>query len=189
MSIEAGRPPRSRPSAARERILATADRLFYDEGIRAVGIERVVAESGVTRVTLYRHFPSKDDLVAAYLEARAERDRTRITAAVGAHHGDPRAALHEIAADTLAHCYRGCPFVNAAAEHAATHRTRTIAAAHRTWIAEFTERLLRELGHPRPARTARLLLMLRTGAVVAGSLEGGPVERAYLAGWDALIDA
>ena len=67
------------PSAARERILDTADRLFYDEGIHAVGIQRIVAEAAVTRVTLYRHFPSKDDLISAYLERESASTTTRST--------------------------------------------------------------------------------------------------------------
>ena len=72
-----------RPLPARERILLTADRLFYDEGIHAVGIQRIVDESGVTRVTLYRHFASKDDLVAAYLGRRGSPTATRSTASSG----------------------------------------------------------------------------------------------------------
>src|SRR4051812_10111022 len=86
-----------RPSEARERILLTADRLFYNEGIHAVGIQRVVQEAGVTRVTLYRHFPSKDDLVAAYLDRRGEYDHGQVDAIIDAHPDDPRTALGELA--------------------------------------------------------------------------------------------
>ena len=58
----------TRPSAARERILATAFSLFYAKGIRAVGIDLIIAESGVAKATFYKHFPAKDDLVVAYLD-------------------------------------------------------------------------------------------------------------------------
>src|SRR6185369_13581723 len=58
------------PSEARQRILETADRLFYQEGIRAVGIDRIIAEAGVAKMSLYNHFPSKDDLILAVLEHR-----------------------------------------------------------------------------------------------------------------------
>ena len=77
--------PSRQTSEARERILLTADRLFYNEGIHAVGIQRIVAESEVTRVTLYRHFPSKDDLISAYLDRRAEYDHQP----GGQHHRRP----------------------------------------------------------------------------------------------------
>src|SRR3954452_2269719 len=86
-----------RTSAARERILATADRLFYDEGIHAVGIQRIIEESSVTRVTLYRHFASKDALIAAYLDRRADYDHAQVDAIIEAHRDDPRLALTELA--------------------------------------------------------------------------------------------
>ena len=76
-----------RPSAARSRILATADRLFYAEGIRAVGVDRVVSEAKVTRATFYRHFPSKDHLITAYLAGRLERDQDQLNRAAP---GPPR---------------------------------------------------------------------------------------------------
>src|SRR3954467_13809797 len=110
-------PAGGRPSKARERILRTAARLFYDEGIHAVGIQRIVAESSVTRVTLYRHFPSKDDLVAAYLDRRAGYDHAQVDAIIAAPPDDPRRALTELATvltrDSFAATRRGCPFINA----------------------------------------------------------------------------
>ena len=101
--------PEGRPSAARERILATAARLFYDEGIHAVGVERVVSEAGVTRVTFYRHFPSKDALIEAYLRLRGDRMRDRIAAAHTATDADPRRTLDAIA-ETLVDDRSGAGF-------------------------------------------------------------------------------
>lgn len=98
MSQATGRTERAgRPSAARERILAAADRLFYNEGIHAVGVQRVVAESAVIWVTLYRHVPSKDDLISAYLERRGEYDRNQVDGIIAAHPDNPRRALDELA--------------------------------------------------------------------------------------------
>src|SRR4249919_1096453 len=75
-----GAPPSrsSRPSAARARILATASRLFYGTGIRAVGVDRVIAESEVARMTFFRHFPTKDQLVVAFLESQAAAARVEL---------------------------------------------------------------------------------------------------------------
>src|SRR3979411_3412340 len=69
MAFHKAAPARAAPSSA-ERILAAADRLFYAQGIRAVGVDTVAAEAGVSKRTLYNHYPSKDDLIAAYLTAR-----------------------------------------------------------------------------------------------------------------------
>jgi len=85
-----------RPSAARASILAAADRLFYAEGIRAVGVDRVVSEAQVTRVTFYRHFPSKDDLIAAYLQQRLHRDQGQLAQLRREHPDDPLAVLSGI---------------------------------------------------------------------------------------------
>lgn len=84
-------------SAARQRILDTADRLFYNDGIHAVGIQRIVEEAAVTRVTLYRHFASKDDLIAAYLQGRVDYDRNQISGLIAANPNDPRSVLTELA--------------------------------------------------------------------------------------------
>jgi AcrR family transcriptional regulator len=185
----------TRRSAARDRILATADRLFYGEGIHSVGVHRLVEESAVTRVTFYRHFPSKDDLVAGYLEDRARRARRRITQVIEDSNGDARAALRELARvltnETFALEYRGCPFINASAEFGATgHPARILAAAQRAWIADTIERLLRDMGHRAPARTAQQLLMLQTGANFGAAIDNTPgLDSIFLEAWDRLIDA
>jgi AcrR family transcriptional regulator len=183
-----------RPSAARERILATADRLFYEEGIHAVGIQRVVAEAAVTRVTLYRHFPSKDDLISAYLERRGRADHEQVDGIIAAHPADPRGALDDLATaltrDDFGAVKRGCAFINASAEFTGSHPARLQARQIRTWITRRVEQLLRELGHRTPRSTAEQLMMVRTGAVVSGSLDGNPrLTEDYLSCWAALIDA
>jgi AcrR family transcriptional regulator len=187
--------PHPRPSAARERILATVDRLFYDEGIRAVGVHRVVEESRVTRVTLYRHFPTKDDLVAAYLRRRAERDRQQVAEAIEAHDGDCRGGLRALAralVETgLPDLHRGCPFINAAAEYSdLSSPVRRVVTEHRVWVTRAMEDLLTAWGDPRPAETARLLMMLRTGAVVAAALDEQPDPGAgFLDAVDQILDS
>jgi AcrR family transcriptional regulator len=183
----------TRRSAARDRILAAADRLFYSEGIHSVGVHRLVEESAVTRVTFYRHFPSKDDLIAGYLEGRASRARRRITQVIEDSNGDARAALAELgrvfASETFADEYRGCPFINASAEFAAHgHPARALATAQRAWIAGTIERLLREMDHRAPARTARQLLMLQTGAIFGSAIDGtADLDTIFLEAWDRLI--
>jgi AcrR family transcriptional regulator len=109
---------------ARERILVTSHDLFYRDGIRATGIDRVIATSGVTKVTFYRHFPSKDDLVREFLDYRHTRWMAWFIDALGrrgAHEraGDANALL--LLADVMAEwfadpVFRGCAFINATAE-------------------------------------------------------------------------
>ena len=186
-------PRERRPSQARERILATADRLFYNEGIHAVGIQRVIAESSVTRVTLYRHFPSKDDLISAYLERRAKYDHDQVGGIIAAHPEDPRQALTELVTaltrDDFGAVRRGCPFINAAAEFTGTHASRKHAHDIRVWVTERIEELLRRLDHQDPRATAAQLMMVRTGAVVSGALDANPrLNDDFLRCWDKLID-
>ncbi|GAB2966018.1 TetR/AcrR family transcriptional regulator [Amycolatopsis acidiphila] len=164
-----------RPSPVRERILAAADALFYAEGIRAVSADRIIAEAQVSKVTFYRHFPAKDDLVLAYLQGRAEWERSVVEQARAARPGDPAAALtllaEAIAETSCAAGFRGCPFINAAAEYADPgHPVRRTVAAHRAWFAGLLTELLAELGVAAPAPAVEHLMMLRDGAMVGGYL-------------------
>lgn len=170
-----------RPSEARERLLATASRIFYADGIHAVGVDRVIAEAGVTRATFYRHFPSKEDLVVAYLEREDAALRGMFSAAAE-HIDDPRAMLEAIidgiAADIEHGHTRGCPFINASAEYpdpeSAVRRT---VRAHRDWFAGTLAAALAAAGRTDAEDRARGLVLLRDAALVGGYLDGPAAMR------------
>jgi AcrR family transcriptional regulator len=113
-------PKRATESDARQRILETADRLFYRDGFRGVGIDRIIAEADIAKATLYAHFASKDDLILAALQHREESLREFFRAAVERHgkrHKDRLRAFFASLKDLFASPgFRGCPFQNAAAE-------------------------------------------------------------------------
>ncbi|VTR78549.1 TetR/AcrR family transcriptional regulator [Cellulomonas hominis] len=175
-----------RPSAVADRILAAASRLFYADGIRAVSADRVIAAAEVSKVTFYRHFPAKDALVVAYLTAIAAAERAALDAARAEHPGDPAAVLRAYAdalgRESCAPGFRGCPFINAAAEYAdAGHPVRAVVAEHRRWMVATAAGLLAELGVPDPEDTAEELVILRDGAMVAGYVGGEERGRAVAA--------
>lgn len=193
-SIEVSGAARRRPSAARQRIIDAADRLFFTYGVRAAGVDRIVAEARVTRATFYRHFPSKDDLVEAYLRARCERGRVAVAALRAAAPDDPRAVLDGIARGIADDCavdnFRGCEFVNAAAEYSDdSAAARRLAVEQRAWVVDVAADLLAALNRPRPRELAEVLLMLRTGAVFAAGLDRSANSFAlFLQTWNALVD-
>jgi AcrR family transcriptional regulator len=123
-------------SAARERVLATASRLFHREGIRAVGVDRIAAEAEVGKMTLYRHFATKDDLVVAVLDGRDGPARAALHAAMDHAGDDPRARLLAPFAMLepwfASRGFRGCPFMNASLElHDPGHPARAVARRHK----------------------------------------------------------
>ncbi|MFG1791863.1 TetR/AcrR family transcriptional regulator [Nocardia sp. NPDC049149] len=157
-----------------QRLLDAAVLLFYAEGIHAVGVERLIAEAGVTKATFYRHYRSKDDLVVAYL---AHKDTTTRAALLGATADlEPQQALPALFAAIAAYScgpgFRGCPFINAASEYPdRTHPVRQAVTAHRTWLRTTLSGLLTALDHPEPESTARQLVYLRDGILMAGYLD------------------
>lgn len=179
-------------SKARDKVLAAATRVFYAEGVNAVGVDRVIAEAGVTRATLYRHFPSKQVLVTTYVEEadRAIREQVEPLAA-----GDlpPADALRAIAADIAGGIrsshFRGCAFLNAAAEFPdpddPVHRA---VLAHRAWFLEVILGLFGQIDGTSSEETARRFVMLRDGAMVSGCLaDPEVVARTFLQGVEALL--
>ena len=183
-----------RPSAARSRILATADRLFYSEGIRAVGVDRMVSEAQVTRVTFYRHFPSKDHLISAYLNGRLEHDQEHLARLRRDHPDDPRTVLtalaQALAKDTAAPGFRGCAYANLTAEYCdEDHPARAIAGEHRSWLLREMTELLNDLGVARAHIAAEQLAMLRAGAMAVASVGlTENISTAFTQAWTALID-
>lgn len=165
----AAAPPRS----ARARILEMAAELFYREGIRAVGVDTIIARSGVAKMSLYRHFPSKDDLVCAWLEetrAQVWRWWDRVTSR---HPGDPREQLKALFRSldrwAVSPGFRGCPFLNTVVEYgAAGHPGLDIADAHRRDVLAYFTRLAGAAGAVDPARLAVQLLVVMDGAYAAG---------------------
>lgn len=157
-----------------ERILEAAERLFYGQGIRAVGVDAIAASAGVSKRTLYRHYPSKDLLVAAYLERRAH--------ALIAHDGEPRGRVLK-AFDALERWFassrfRGCPFVNAVCElgaepgHPAVAVAGRLKAERRAWF----ERAMREAGAADPGALADQLMILFEGAIATALVRGGGAD-------------
>ena len=163
---------------ARERILDTAFRLFYAHGVRGVGVDTIVASSGVAKATFYKHFPSKDDLAVAYLDRVDGLWRGQLQAAAAAAGPEPRARLVGMFDALLAvwqqDDFHGCAFINTAAESAAgspVHlRSVEHKAAVRAWVRDIAEQ-----GHaPDPDALARALTLLLDGALAEGVLDGDP---------------
>lgn len=160
-------------SVARRRLLDAATRLFYAEGIRAIGIDRIIAEAGVAKATFYNHFPSKDDLVVAYIE---EQDQLGREAVAALPMQPPRkmiaAILGRISAAAVSGEYRGCPFLNAAAEYTdPTSPVRQAIEARRVWNHGLLRQLLAADGDPTPSVTASLLVALSDGLLEIAYLD------------------
>jgi len=166
--------PSGRGAATKERIVDAAADLFYAHGLRSVSADKIIEQVGITKVTFYRHFPSKDDVIVAYLERRAVWERMVILAASETAHGDVDETLkivsHGIGQEACSPGFRGCPFINAAAEYSdADHPVRKVVDAHRAWFLSMLNRLTASIGIHDP-RVADQLMMLRDGAMVTGYL-------------------
>jgi AcrR family transcriptional regulator len=154
-----------------ERILAAADRLFYSQGIRAVGVDTVAAEAGVSKRTLYNHYPSKDDLIGAYLTARfkpiAPSDAPARAQVLGVFDYLERRFAEG--------GFRGCPYINAVTElsdpkHPAAGIAVRFKEQRRLWFRGLLERL----GVKKPDALATQLQILSEGALTGALVRGDP---------------
>lgn len=160
---------------ARERLLASAERLFYAEGIRAVGIERLLADSGVGRASFYRHFPSKDDLVLAMLSGYDQRFRTWLAGAVAGTTDDPASLFDALATRFDDAAFRGCASIRTMIEFVdpddPLHRA---AVAHKVAVLADLDAWLATAGRADHAALAEQFLLLIDGAIVNTLREPGP---------------
>jgi AcrR family transcriptional regulator len=182
------------PKAA-DRILTTASELFYREGARAVGVDEIVARAGATKPSLYRAFPSKDALIAAYLQGQSAYAWSYFEAAAQAHPDDPKAQIlsyiDALAGRALKPGYRGCGLSNAAVEYPQPkHPGRKVAVGHKEAVRERLRELTKAMGARKPKKLADSLLLLIEGVFLTSQLFGpdGPAGAAKGAA-EALIEA
>lgn len=167
----------TRGGDARRMILDAASRLFYDDGIRAVGLDAVAAAAGVTKRTVYYYFANKDELVAAYLEVRDEVTLRALDAAADAAHepGDRILDVFDYIeqwASTAA--YRGCPFNNAVAEQGASAAVTAIARRHKQTVEHWFALQAGLGGAERADDAGAQLLVLLDGALNGAAISGTP---------------
>jgi AcrR family transcriptional regulator len=180
---------------AADRIRRTARDLFYEQGIRAVGVDEIVARAGVTKPSLYRSFASKDDLAAACLVDYDCDFWTRFDAAVAAHPGNPRAQILDYVSGLGQRAsrdgYRGCGMTNAAVEYPEpTHPARMVSLRNKLELRQRLRAMAAEMGARSPEQLGDGLLLLLEGCYASGQLfgEGGPAGNiAAIA--ETLIDA
>jgi AcrR family transcriptional regulator len=168
----------TRAGPARDRILDTAFRLFYAHGPRGVGVDTVIAESAVAKATLYKHFPSKDDLVLAYLDKVDQTWFGQLRAAARAAGDDPRAQLVGMFDALVTACrregYHGCAFINTAAESQSGGEIHARTVEHKTVVRAWVTDLAHRAGATDPHLLARQLTLLLDGGLSAGVLDADP---------------
>ena len=186
--------PQERSAAARARLLASASELFYAEGVHSVGIDRVIEHAGVAKATLYSAFGSKEELVRAYLRARHDATRERMSRELQARYATARERLlgvFEVQGLSFADPgFRGCAFVSARAEARPGGAVDEVSADYRAWLHELFADLAAAAGARDSKGLARQLVLLYDGAGISAWMDHDPgAEAAARAGAAALIDA
>jgi AcrR family transcriptional regulator len=160
--------------SARERLLAAADELFYEEGVHTVGIDRVIERAGVAKASLYSAFGSKDELIRVYLERRHEERKGRVNRALEActTPRDRLLAVFDVLGDAIAApSFRGCAFVSASAESERGSSIEQISDTSRAWTRSLFVELAAEAGAADPAALAQQLVLLYDGATVSARMD------------------
>jgi len=155
--------------SAKDRILSTALRLFYSDGLRATGIDKIIAESGVAKMSFYRHFPSKNDLIRAFLQARHEIWMAKFRAAVERRFArDGLKAIAHALSDWFAESdFRGCAFINTVAETGAEFPQPV---EHKRDLEAYIRELADRLSLPSPDRVAAKGMIVIEGAIVRAQM-------------------
>jgi AcrR family transcriptional regulator len=189
-NADPGAPSGSRRTSAEtfDHILKVASELFYRDGIRATGIDKVASQAEVAPTTLYRLFASKDDLVAAYVQQCSATYRTRLTGASSSTTGTPRerilAVFDAFTDEVMSETCRGCPFLMVLAEFPdPNNAAHANAVAHKAWLRELFHKLVDELAEETPLHDppvlAEQLSLVAEG--IYGSVQSlgssGPVQQ------------
>ncbi|MDT0390832.1 TetR/AcrR family transcriptional regulator [Streptomyces dubilierae] len=165
---------RVRKTNTEQRILDTAAGLFHRHGLRGVGVDQVIADSGVAKSTLYAHFRTKDDLIAAYLRRTDESWTGRLQEAAEAAGDEPAQQLVGLFDALLAsfdrHGFFGCPFISAAVEAELDSKAHAATVAHTRRRQEWLTGLAGAAGAAEPAALAAHLGLLIDGALASGRL-------------------
>jgi AcrR family transcriptional regulator len=160
---------------ARERLLAAASELFYEDGVHTVGVDRIVERAGVAKATLYAVFGSKDGLVRAYLQARHDRTRERMTRELAVRFRSPRERLlgvFEVQGLSFTEPgFRGCAFVSANAEPTPGSSIEEVTEDYRTWVRSLFLDLAKDAGAADPEHLARQLVLLYDGAGISAWMD------------------
>lgn len=163
---------------AKLRILETANVLFYEEGIRTVGVDRLISESSVTKATFYKHYGSKDKLIVDYVSGRHKTMVSLVSSTIEQSKSPEQALrtlLSILVTDIATPGFRGCAFLNAAAEFPdGTHIVRRVVQTHRDWLSETLSALVSDMGHPMPGDAADELMLAMDGAQ-SGGYAGDPI--------------
>lgn len=167
-------------TSARERILETAGRLFYRDGLRATGIDRIIAESGVAKMSFYRNFPSKADLIAACLSKRHETWMQWFVAEVEARLTRRNAGI-DVIADVLKTWFvepdfRGCAFINTVAESGTDQESQdwSLALIHKKGLRDYIEKIVRRFGLARPKELTEEIMLVVEGMIVRYQMTRDP---------------
>jgi len=179
--------PVHKPATHAERILAAADKLFYEQGIRAVGVDTIAAEAGVSKRTLYNYYRTKDDLIAAYLTGRFRQ----IAPSDAPAREQILAYFDRIAAMVADGSFRGCPYVNAVTEIAdRKHAAVALAVQFKEQRRQWYRALLGRLQVKEPDTLATQLQLLVEGVLATALVRGDPgAARAARAAAEVLLDA
>jgi len=171
--------------SARDRILTTADDLFYREGIRVSGVDTIIEKSGIAKTTFYRHFPSKDSLIVAYLQEREKRYWQQIEEVLSLHVHSPHLQLLDLFAylrDFLrTPKNRGCPFINCTTEFPdPTHPGHQIALSHKRRVLAMLTDLCRRANAHNAENLAQQLMVIYDGILINALQLGeqSPLEEA-----------
>ena len=175
----AQRAPELPGPGAKQRILETANRLFYEEGINSVGVDKLISSSSVTKATFYKHYGAKDRLILEYLRGQHRLVEDLLDGIVQTAPRPEDAVLgliDAIISEIHRAGFRGCAFINAAAEFCdPRHPVRDIVSSHRDWYTGRLTDLLRDGEHPMPGDAADELMLARDGAM-SGAYAGDPVS-------------